>query len=161
MAIKSKKMEFNDGAVARAVDRYSSTWSTLDPDRRILAEKITMLTEYAGGRTAAAEAMGVGGTTVDNYRRGTSQPGFYELLALARAARHDWRYLVGGSSFQDWADQSIHDLRPDETEAERLDREARERRISDLVSMFEKLPEDRQLDILDFVTINLKRVGRG
>ncbi len=30
-----------------------------------------------------------------------------------------------------------------------------------LLSDFQKLPEDRQLDILDFVTINLKRVERG
>ena len=33
-------------------------------------------------------------------------------------------------------------------------------RAAQLLADFQKLPEDRQLDILDFVTINLKRAGR-
>ncbi|SIQ24759.1 Peptidase S24-like [Rhizobium sp. RU35A] len=53
-----------------------------------------MLTGYAGGRDKAAAVMGVGPTTLDNYRMGKTQPKFLELLRLAKAADHSINYLV-------------------------------------------------------------------
>lgn len=86
--------------------RRQSDASALDETRRSLpnperelAEKIEMLTEYAGGRKRAAEAMGVAVTTLDNYRSGATQPKFLELLRLASAAGHGIDYLLWGTGY--------------------------------------------------------------
>lgn len=91
---KSKKLDLDGEAAAEAEQRYGEYWSSLPDDRRLLAEKIVMLTEQVGGRTVAAEVMGVAPTTLDNYRQGKTQPKFLELVELARAADHPFSYLV-------------------------------------------------------------------
>lgn len=115
----SKKMEFDSASVDEALMRFGDYWKTLPEENRILAEKVTMLTAYAGGRKRAAEAMGIAPTTLDNYRSGKTQPKFLELLKLAEAAGHDFQYLVYGSDLQGWARKSIDDLRPSDNNAEK------------------------------------------
>lgn len=119
----SKKLEFDRASVDEAIEKYEGYWKTLPDDDRILAQKITMLTAYAGGRKRAALSMGVSETTLDNYRMGKTQPRFYELLRLARAAKHDYQYLAAGSELSDWARMTIHELRPSEDDEENYDDE--------------------------------------
>ncbi len=92
----SKKLEINQNDVDEAVQRYRPYWETLDPVNRELAEKVVTLAEYAGGRKAAADAMGVAVTTLDNYRTGKTQPKFLELVQLAVAAGQSVDYLLNG-----------------------------------------------------------------
>lgn len=91
-------MDIED-AIDRAIGRYAAHWQGLDPVAAQMAEKIIVLTEYAGGRSAAALAMGVGATTLDNYRMGKTQPKFLELLRLAEAAGRTMEYVIGDTEF--------------------------------------------------------------
>ncbi|MFK5980842.1 MAG: S24 family peptidase [Rhizobiaceae bacterium] len=96
---KTNILDLDISEVDDAIEKYGSNWQSLNDQDRQLAEKITMLTYYAGGRSKAAHAMGVGVTTIDNYRSGKTQPKFFELLKLAEAADHDVKYLLSGTEF--------------------------------------------------------------
>jgi phage repressor protein C with HTH and peptisase S24 domain len=98
-----KKSKLLDPAleVEDAVQRFSAHWAQLPGDEAQLAEKMTQLTAYAGGRKATAASMGMSENTLDNYRSGRTQPKFLEVLKLAASARHDIRYLLAGSSYYD------------------------------------------------------------
>lgn len=82
-----KKLEQEQASVDEAVDRFRGYWSSLTDEEREIAENVTVLTVYAGGRKAAADAMGVGATTLDNYRSGKTQPKYLELIRLAQYAQ--------------------------------------------------------------------------
>lgn len=82
-----KKLEQEQASVDEAVDRFRGYWSLLTDEEREVAENVTVLTVYAGGRKAAADAMGVGATTLDNYRSGKTQPKYLELIRLAQYAQ--------------------------------------------------------------------------
>jgi SOS-response transcriptional repressor LexA len=79
-----------------AVAKFRPQWAELPEDKALLAEKVTVLTECAGGRKAAAKAMSVAETTLDNYRSGKSQPKFLELLNLAQATSLGVGFLAEG-----------------------------------------------------------------
>lgn len=79
----SKKLE---SKIDAALARYRPLHETLSRAEKSLAEQVIALVEKAGGRASAAEKMGVGATTLDNYRAGKTQPKILELLALCEAA---------------------------------------------------------------------------
>lgn len=83
----AKKLDTLDQAVEEAIAYFSPQWTKLSAEERETAENVTVLTVHVGGRKAAAEAMGVGATTLDNYRSGKTQPKYLELIRLARAAQ--------------------------------------------------------------------------
>lgn len=98
----SNKLEKDDldyDLIRKTVDKYKDVWVELDPEKRILAEKLVMLTEYAGGRAKAADIMDVAPTTVDNYRAGKTQPKILELLKLLNAAHHPVDYVLQGTEY--------------------------------------------------------------
>lgn len=81
--------------------KFGEYWERLEPAHRDVAQKVAVLVEKAGGRSSAAEAMGVGATTLDNYRQGKTQPKFLELIRLAKAAGEAPERLI--HSMDDWS----------------------------------------------------------
>ncbi len=82
----SEKSKLLSSRIEKALSKYEPMWSELDGPARAVARQVTILIEKVGGRAAGAEVMGVGGTTIDNYRAGKTQPKFLELLALCETA---------------------------------------------------------------------------
>lgn len=80
-------MDISGRKADRAVERFSENWAELSPEGRQLAEEITRAVEYVGGRSAAADVMQVGVSSIDNYRAGKRQPKALELLRLLKAQR--------------------------------------------------------------------------
>lgn len=98
--MNSKNLDNIERRIDKAQERYAQHWGTLGEEERQLANKLTCLTEYVGGRTAAAALLGVAATTIDNYRMGKTQPKYLEMLKLAQAADLDVNYLLLGSEFE-------------------------------------------------------------
>ncbi|SOC83080.1 hypothetical protein SAMN05421890_1524 [Ensifer adhaerens] len=98
---------------------------------------------FGNDRQAFAESFALKVDTYGSYERGKNEPNAEFLIALRE--RHkvnlNWLFCGDGEMLESAAPVSG--------------------RAAQLLADFQKLPEDRQLDILDFVTINLKRVGRG
>lgn len=93
----SKILKLDEDAVHAAIADYEARWTDLPPERKDLARKVTILAAAAGGRKAAARAMGVGETTLDNYRTGATQPKFLELMALASEVGVGMDFLISGT----------------------------------------------------------------
>lgn len=92
----SKILDQTAEEAKEAVAKFRPQWAGLPEDKALLAEKVTVLTECAGGRKAAAKAMSVAETTLDNYRSGKSQPKFLELLNLAQVSSLGLGFLADG-----------------------------------------------------------------
>lgn len=71
--------------IKRSVERYRPNWEGLEADERLLAASITIAVEVVGGRSDAAEIMGVGVSSIDNYRTGKRQPRVLEMMRLFHA----------------------------------------------------------------------------
>ncbi len=79
----SKKLDFK---IQKALEKYSPFHNLLEGAQQELARRVVIMVERAGGRSLAAKAMGIGQTTLDNYRSGKTQPGALELIALCEAS---------------------------------------------------------------------------
>ncbi|MDH0907431.1 S24 family peptidase [Rhizobium pusense] len=86
------KLEF-DPNIAKAMSNYEDQWKNLPTRNAALAREITLLVEYAGGRSEAAKVMDVAPTTLDNYRLGKTQPKLLEFERLVAAANENVRGL--------------------------------------------------------------------
>ena len=93
-------------------------------------------------REALAEKIGVSKSTLASYERGESEPTASPLAGYRREFNVNLNWLVCGEGDKNETARPVSG------------------RAAQLLADFEKLPEDRQLDILDIVTINLKRAGR-
>lgn len=82
---KSINLDLRSGSAERMVEKYQGFWVDLDPELAALAKQVTEATELVGGRKAAADIMGVGPTTLDNYRSGKTQPKTLEFSRLMDA----------------------------------------------------------------------------
>lgn len=75
-----------DARIAAALAKYQPLHIELEHRARLLAQRVVILVEKCGGRSAAAQMLNVGPTTIDNYRSGHTQPRFLEYLSLCEAA---------------------------------------------------------------------------
>ena len=109
-----------------------------------LAARLRDLRREAGDleREALAEKIGVSKSTLASYERGESEPTASPLAGYRREFNVNLNWLVCGEGDKNETARPVSG------------------RAAQLLADFEKLPEDRQLDILDIVTINLKRAGR-
>ncbi|MBW8638951.1 hypothetical protein K1W69_17275 [Hoeflea sp. WL0058] len=82
---KSINLDYRKASAEKMVKKYEELWKDLDPELAGLARQVTEATEIVGGRKAAAEIMGVGQTTLDNYRSGKTQPKTLEYSRLIDA----------------------------------------------------------------------------
>lgn len=82
---KSINLDHRTASAEKMVEKYKAFWVDLDPELAGLARQVTEAAEIVGGRKAAAEIMGVGPTTLDNYRTGKTQPKTLEYSRLMDA----------------------------------------------------------------------------
>lgn len=113
MPEKSTNVDYFDDKVSRSVDRFSAGWTGLTHEERDLAKEITVAVERVGGRNRAAEIMGVGVSSIDNYRSGKRQPKALELrrLTLASAALASVQTLIERGPVAEDAEQRVSSLR--------------------------------------------------
>lgn len=99
----TKKMDYtflNSKEVADAVSKFSKYWGDLSSDQKHLAKNMTILVEFVGGRSEAAELFQVAKSTIDNFRSGKTDPKFLDLVNMANVAGVDLEFLLMGSGFE-------------------------------------------------------------
>lgn len=85
MAENAHERGERSAAVDRALERFSPHWSRLTELEASIAREFTEGVEIVGGRDAAAELLGIGRSSVDNYRSGKRKPSAPVLAALRAA----------------------------------------------------------------------------
>lgn len=97
---KPTYVEIKIAEVRQALAQFSPNWTELEKDDADMAAAITASVEIVGGRSEAAKIMGVGLSSVDNYRTGKRQPRSGEFLKLMRAKAAKIKEIVSASRTQ-------------------------------------------------------------